>query len=845
MMSQIPVSKSDRRRAKNTAFIFGAITFIFAILAMIFGVLTPQVSSADDYRGEKITALHPGKDDTSYFVSSDKNIGRCRFEDDAEISDFSFSDIAAMVQADGLLNQALPNSFEQFGLASYVDTSSSDFFYVFDANGNAFKLLDDGTSLTVSSDYYLRKSKSKVQSVINDGDKIFVIAQNANAQFQLELYDAQNLKNGPSKSKVLWDINLEQTAVGSTAISPLSAGTVIWDVSIQGDYLYILEAGGFIKVHESLLDTNGAYGPLDYFGSAEAFYEEYLRTALRGLSDEVKTKNGLSEETIAACNVTELESYYVALTRYTVVEAKEAAGEAFAEANDWVTSYDALKQTMLVKDDAFDNSLYSILYCGNLNIGGAVYSPKKETFYLGDNLTNSLYTITAKQVQEANFGTSLSALATPLSSLSFEGKKLSIQNYCVRYNRFADTLYVLFANSSQVALVSLEGDCSVLSTFSAAYDISTIIGNQSNRRFISLSHVTTVDGKGRSDNHLRLSRLDPERFVHRNAFLSSAITFGALGCLSLIGVVLSFLAVKRTHSLAKAKLIFRDLKKHKWIYVALIPFVALLILFCYYEAIGSIALSFFSYTRDKPTWIWNNFGNYLKVFNESNFWLSVGNTIFFLIADLILGIVPPLIFAFILTLIRSKKYSSFVRTMMYIPGIIPGIASMLIWRVGIFGDYGVLNNIVHFFHGETVQWLANGDISRYSLILMGFPFVSGYLLFYGGLMNVPKEYYEACDLEGMSVFKRFFRIDLPLIKPQLKYVFVTIFISSVQNYARTYMLKSSGTTTVVENMYITMTSSGADYGMASAYATLIFVFLAAAIVTNFRTQKSETLGREL
>ena len=500
---------------------------------------------------------------------------------------------------------------------------------------------------------------------------------------------------------------------------------------------------------------------------------------------------------------------------------------------------------MVVRNDALDSSHYSILYCGNLNIGGAVYSPWKQAFYLGDNLTNQLYMIRAEQVKEAVFGSSLSELASPLPHLSFEGKKLSTQNYCVRYNRFADTLYVLFANSSRVSIVSLEGDCSLLSTFSAAYDISTIVGDKGNHHFVSLSHVTTVDHKGRSDNHLRLSRLEPNRFVHRATFLRCTIVFGALGVLALIGTILSLFAVKRRRSLSKAKMVLRDWKKHKWVYVALIPFVVLLILFCYYEAVGSIALSFFSYTRDKPTWIWNNFGNYLKVFNESNFWLSVGNTLFFLAADLILGIVPPLVFAFVLTLIRSKKYSSFVRTMMYIPGIIPGIASMLIWRVGIFGDYGVLNNIVHFFHGETVQWLANSDISRYSLILMGFPFVGGYLLFYGGLMNVPKEYYEACDLEGMPVVKRFFKIDLPLIQPQLKYVFVTIFIGSVQNYARTYMLNSAGTTTVVENMYRTMISSGADYGMASAYATLIFLFLLAAIITNFRTQKSETLGNQL
>ena len=59
------------------------------------------------------------------------------------------------------------------------------------------------------------------------------------------------------------------------------------------------------------------------------------------------------------------------------------------------------------------------------------------------------------------------------------------------------------------------------------------------------------------------------------------------------------------------------------------------------------------------------------------------------------------------------------------------------------------------------------------------------------------------------------------------------------------MLKSSGTTTIVENMYITMNSATADYGLASAYATLLFVFLFLAVLANFKLQKKNTLGDSL
>jgi ABC-type sugar transport system permease subunit len=97
----------------------------------------------------------------------------------------------------------------------------------------------------------------------------------------------------------------------------------------------------------------------------------------------------------------------------------------------------------------------------------------------------------------------------------------------------------------------------------------------------------------------------------------------------------------------------------------------------------------------------------------------------------------------------------------------------------------------------------------------------------------------------VGTVKRFLLIDIPLIMPQIKYIFIMTFISSVQNYARTYILGSAGTITVVESMYRIMTGAQADYGMASAYATIIFVFLFVAVATNFKMQKKETMGEDL
>jgi multiple sugar transport system permease protein len=131
--------------------------------------------------------------------------------------------------------------------------------------------------------------------------------------------------------------------------------------------------------------------------------------------------------------------------------------------------------------------------------------------------------------------------------------------------------------------------------------------------------------------------------------------------------------------------------------------------------------------------------------------------------------------------------------------------------------------------------------TRISIIMMGFPFVGSYLIFYGAMMNVPDSYYEAAELDGITVIKRFVFIDVPLIFPQIKYVLIMTFIASVQNFGRTYMTDMNNiydTYTPIHTMYKKIQAEG-NYGLASAYATVLFVFLFAATVFNMYSQKRD------
>ena len=185
-----------------------------------------------------------------------------------------------------------------------------------------------------------------------------------------------------------------------------------------------------------------------------------------------------------------------------------------------------------------------------------------------------------------------------------------------------------------------------------------------------------------------------------------------------------------------------------------------------------------------------------------------------------------------------------MRTLLFIPGVIPGVATTLIWRTGIYGEYGLLNSLYALLQGnpakaDILPFLTSPSWAKWSLIMMGFPFVGSYLIFYGAMMNIPDSYYEAAELDGITVMKRFIFIDIPLIFAQMKYVFVMTFISSVQNFGRIYMVTEGGVQTSAPIYVLYERIKDKNFGLASAYATMLFVFLFAATLINMKKTRKD------
>lgn len=283
------------------------------------------------------------------------------------------------------------------------------------------------------------------------------------------------------------------------------------------------------------------------------------------------------------------------------------------------------------------------------------------------------------------------------------------------------------------------------------------------------------------------------------------------------------------------KSVLRRIWQGKWCYLVLLPSFALLVIFSLYPSVMTIKDAFYQHIEGEP-YIYVGLENFRSIF-ESAFWPEmIRNTILFMVCDVFVGIVPPVFFAYSIKLMRNKKTVQRVRLMMYLPSILCGISSLLVWKYGIYGANGMVNQFIRSMGGETISFLGTSETAIWSILVIGFPWIGGFLLFYGALMGIPDEIYDAVELEGISLPKRFIKIELPFIMGQVRYVMIGQIIAAVQTVGRIWGTTKGtyGTMTPMFKVYDYLYNQS-DYGKASAVAVLMLLVLSG--ITYFRLRK--------
>lgn len=268
-----------------------------------------------------------------------------------------------------------------------------------------------------------------------------------------------------------------------------------------------------------------------------------------------------------------------------------------------------------------------------------------------------------------------------------------------------------------------------------------------------------------------------------------------------------------------------------------LPWILGFLLFSVYPLISSL---YYSFTEFNPVVApqWVGLENYEAVFNDPLVYKSLGNTLFFAF------IATPinLFVAIILAVLVSTKFtgSSAVRTIFFMPSVIPMVASTMIWIWMFDPSYGFINNILKWFAIDGPAWLINPHTTKWSLVIMG-AWCTGttMLVCLAALQEVPKSYYESAEIDGAGAFVKFFKITLPSIAHVIIYQAILNLINAFQYFTQVYVITTaaggvtSGASGGPENsilMYPLYLFHNAfvyfEMGRASAMAWVLFIIVA-------------------
>lgn len=230
------------------------------------------------------------------------------------------------------------------------------------------------------------------------------------------------------------------------------------------------------------------------------------------------------------------------------------------------------------------------------------------------------------------------------------------------------------------------------------------------------------------------------------------------------------------------------------------------------------------------------------MFSDTNFWKSIGNTIFMMI-----GIPIGLVIALGLALAMNRRVygAKTFRVIYYIPVISSIAAVSILWRWVYNGDYGLLNQILSVIGIQGPNWLNNEITVKPAIVAMTVWKGLGMtiLLYLAGIQSIPKSLNEAAQIDGANAFQAFRHITIPMLKPVTFYLIITGIIGGSQMFIEPSIMVDNGgvnysAATVV---YYLWDKAFKNYqmGYACAVGWVLAIFIFAVTFVQFKYSSGE------
>jgi multiple sugar transport system permease protein len=277
---------------------------------------------------------------------------------------------------------------------------------------------------------------------------------------------------------------------------------------------------------------------------------------------------------------------------------------------------------------------------------------------------------------------------------------------------------------------------------------------------------------------------------------------------------------------------FRDnLEGYLFIAPALFGFLVFMV----YPIIASFTLGLYDWNlTGKPSFV--GFANFAELARDEVFWISIKNTVKWVAVYVPL----TLAFSFLLANAMDKPMRGVItyRTIFYLPSVSPliSVALLFVWLYN--RDFGLLNFFLSLAGIKPVGWLSDPRVSIYSISLMYLYKEVGYnvLILLAAMQGIPRQLYEAAEMDGVRGLKRLWYIKIPLLTPAFYYIAIIALIYAFQVFTEIYVMTKGGPGTSTYTLGYYIYANAFQYGRmgyASAQAVVLFlVILAMTLAQN-------------
>ena len=235
----------------------------------------------------------------------------------------------------------------------------------------------------------------------------------------------------------------------------------------------------------------------------------------------------------------------------------------------------------------------------------------------------------------------------------------------------------------------------------------------------------------------------------------------------------------------------------------------------------------------ESTWLgWQNYKDlFTHILYSKSFYTSIVNTLVLLLS-IPLSMILGLCLAGLLRMGDIKGAKVF-QVLYYLPAVSSAVAMNIVWRYIFNNEFGIINLII----GKKIPWLSDDTLIKVAIIIknslngMG----TAMILYLAGMLSVPKDYYEASELDGAGKVKQLFSITLPLITPITFYLLITGLIGGLQSYTDSQIFGAGvqGSQTIVYFIWARGINQS-RYGLASAASVLLAVVIMIVTLIQFK-----------